>query len=409
MDLPLLNRRRPRPPLQHPSLPLPLLLLPLLLLTIATLTTHLLTTLHDPNLPLLLSQCHARARLPQLTKHLPATIATPLCFLLTLPGLAASPAPAPAVWGAATLAPILAGIAALVTVTAVESARAGNVSVWWLRSPMLGWVGYGLLGGPAMGAVVWQVGWVPVFLRRGREVVGGWRGGGGGDGSGNGGGWLSPGGGVGGGRDGGVVGGGRLRHVRVRAEGVAVPVAVAVGFVVPAVLVLVLDSAVVAGVWLLFPLWVSLVRRAVRAAVVQVLGRERWGESAYLEKSPAAVVGVYAVPVLCSVLAHAYLVWALTQPDDRREMTRSVLKAMTTDAFFLSLTILYWVFVEAGWRAALLMVGTSAVLGPGAGICAAWVYRERVVDLDRSVTVVAVGSRRPSEDADPSEETPLLR
>jgi hypothetical protein len=208
-----------------------------------------------------------------------------------------------------------------------------------------------------------------------------------------------------------MVAAGGLRQVRVRAEGVAVPVAVAVGFVVPAVLVLVLDldSAVVVGVWLLFPLWVSLVRRAVRAVVVRVLGRERWGESAHVEKSRAAVVGVYALPVLCSMLAHAYLIWALTQPDDRREMTRSVLKAMTTDAFFLSLTILYWVFVEAGWRAALLMVGASAVLGPGAGICVAWVYRERVVDLDRSVTVVAVGSRRPSEDADPSEETPLLR
>jgi hypothetical protein len=206
-----------------------------------------------------------------------------------------------------------------------------------------------------------------------------------------------------------MVAAGGLRHVRVRAEGVAVPVAVAVGFVVPAVLVLVLDSAAVVGVWLLFPLWVSLVRRAVRAVMVRVLGRERWGGSAHLEKSRAAVVGVYALPVLCSVLAHAYLIWALTQPDDRREMTRSVLKTMTTDAFFLALTILYWVFVEAGWRAALLMVGASAVLGPGAGICVAWVYRERVVDLDRSVTVVAVGSRRPSEDADPSEETPLLR
>ncbi|KAH6623907.1 hypothetical protein F5144DRAFT_584673 [Chaetomium tenue] len=210
-----------------------------------------------------------------------------------------------------------------------------------------------------------------------------------------------------GGRDGAVVRG--MRHVRVRADGVAVPVAVAVGFVVPGVLVLVLDSAVAVGVWLLFPVWVLLVRRAVRVLVVRVLGRERWGGSAHLEKSRAAVVGVYAVPVLCSVLAHAYLIWALTQPDDRREMTRSILKAMMIDTFFLGLTILYWVFVEAGWRTALLMVGTSVVLGPGAGICVAWVYRERVVDLDRSVTVVAVGSRRPSEDADPSEETPLLR
>ncbi|KAH6846976.1 hypothetical protein B0I37DRAFT_374012 [Chaetomium sp. MPI-CAGE-AT-0009] len=200
-----------------------------------------------------------------------------------------------------------------------------------------------------------------------------------------------------------------LRHVRVRAEGWAVPVAVAGGFVVPAVVMLMTDSAVAVGVWLLFPVWVSLLRRAVRGLVVRVLGRERWGGSAHLERSWTAVVGVYAVPVLCSVLAHAYLIWSLTQPDDRREMTRSTLRLITVDAFFLGLTVLYWVLVEAGWRAALVMVGTSVLLGPGAGICAAWVYRERAVDLDRSVTVVAVGSRRPSEDADPSEETPLLR
>ncbi|KAJ4306046.1 hypothetical protein N0V88_000841 [Collariella sp. IMI 366227] len=99
----------------------------------------------------------------------------------------------------------------------------------------------------------------------------------------------------------------------------------------------------------------------------------------------------------------------LTQPDDRKEMTRSTLKFITVDAFFVGLTVLYWILVEAGWRVVLVMVAASVVLGPGAGICIGWIYREQTVDPDQSVTVVAVGARRDSEDAGPSEETPLLR
>ncbi|KAK3291754.1 uncharacterized protein B0H64DRAFT_477945 [Chaetomium fimeti] len=409
-----------RPPLHTLPLPFPLLLLPPLLLFIATLTTHITTLLHDPNIPFLLSQCHAHARLPLLTTSplLPDFVSTPLCFLTTLLQTAAGSASASAsgsgsgagagsgspetasLRAGATLAPILAAIAALVTITTLESARVCNTPARLLKHPTALWAVFQLLGGPAMGALVWQVGFVPAFLRRGRGVVVERNGGRLGDHH------HHPVLGDGMGMGMGMMG---MRHVRVRAEGWAVPVAVGVGFVVPAVVMLVVDSAVAVGVWLLFPVWVSVVRRVVRGLVVVVLGREKWGGSVHLERSWSAVVGVYAVPVLCSVLAHAYLVWSLTQPDDRREMTRSTLKLITTDAFFLGLTVLYWVFMEAGWRAALVMVGISAALGPGAGICAAWIYRERAVDLDRSVTVVAVGSRRPSEDADPSEQTPLLR
>jgi hypothetical protein len=140
-----------------------------------------------------------------------------------------------------------------------------------------------------------------------------------------------------------------------------------------------------------------------------LLVREGWGGSLHLESNRLALLAVYAVPVACSVLAQAHFIWTLTQPDDRKEMTRSTLKFITVDAFFVGLTVLYWILIEAGWRVALVMVGTSVVLGPGAGVCLGWIYREQTVDLDRSVTVVAVGSRRQSEDADASEETPLLR
>jgi hypothetical protein len=67
---------------------------------------------------------------------------------------------------------------------------------------------------------------------------------------------------------------------------------------------------------------------------------------------------------------------------------------------------LYWLFIEAGWKVALVMVVTSAILGPGAGICVGWIYREQHVDLDGRTPAVAVGVTRHDQ---PSEESPLLR
>jgi hypothetical protein len=98
----------------------------------------------------------------------------------------------------------------------------------------------------------------------------------------------------------------------------------------------------------------------------------------------------------------------LARGDDRKEMTRATIKCIVINIFFVALTVLYWLFVKAGWRPAALMVATSVVLGPGAGICIGWTYRETHVDPDRSVTVMAVGASG-EEGGNPSEETPLLR
>lgn len=241
------------------------------------------------------------------------------------------------------------------------------------------------------GAVVWEVVVVPAFLARGREIVRARRGDG----------------------EGGLVEASRpacgkgMRDLETAADGIAIPVAVAVGCVLPGVLMLVLGNSVVVLVWLLFPLWVGAVRWMVRTAAVR-LQRERLGTNLHLDASRAWTGVIYAVPVLCSALAHGLLIWSLMAGrDDRKEMTRATTTFIEINAGFLSLTVLYWLFIEAGWRAALVMLLASVVLGPGAGVCLAWVYREGRVDPDQSVTVVAVGARSPDED--PSEETPLLR
>ncbi|KAK4153632.1 hypothetical protein C8A00DRAFT_43450 [Chaetomidium leptoderma] len=367
---------RPRPAVHTLRLRF-LLVAPVLL---ALVTGYLLVLHSDTNTYMLYSQCHARARLPWLS-HIPL-LGSPACFLVSFFQEAVA-----SVRAFGLVAVILSFVAALLTVSTVEAARICNSPSVLIAYPTGPWLVFNLIGG----AIVWQLVILPAFFHRSREIIAARRQGAPQLPSGP----ADP------------TFGEAMRHLAQVAETVAIPVAVAIGYVVPSLLMLVLDHPVAVMVWLFFPVWVSLVRQAVRRLVL--LARDGWQSSLHLESSRLALLGVYAVPIVCSVLAQAHFIWTLTQPDDRREMTRSTLKFIAIDAFFVGLTVWYWILVEAGWRVALVMVGASLVLGPGAGICIGWIYREQTVDPDRSVTVVAVGARRDSDDADPSEETPLLR
>ncbi|KAL2019004.1 hypothetical protein VTK56DRAFT_10169 [Thermocarpiscus australiensis] len=375
MDLPA---RRPRPAVHSLSLRY-LLVVPILL---ALLTGYVLFLHGDTNLYMLYSQCHARSRIPWLS-HVPV-LGGPACFAVSF----FREAVASSVRSRGLMAAVLSFVAGLLTVSTVEAARICNAPSVLIAYPTGPWLVFNLVGG----AVVWELVIIPAFFHRSREIITARR-------------LQAP----------------RLlsepaddptfgeamRHLAKAAETVAIPVAVAVGYVVPSVLMLVLDEPVSVLVWLFFPVWVSLVRQAVRRLALAL--REGWHVSLHLESNRLALLAVYAVPIVCSVLSQGLFIWSLTRPDDRREMTRATIKFIAIDAFFVGLTVLYWIFVEAGWKVMLVMVGASIVLGPGAGICVGWIYREQTVDPDRRVTVVAVGARRDSDSAGPSEETPLLR
>ncbi|KAK3937446.1 hypothetical protein QBC46DRAFT_392679 [Diplogelasinospora grovesii] len=375
-----------RPPVHRFSLQY-LVIIPVLL----AVATGLSLFLHsDTNVPMLYSQCHARSRISWLS-HIPV-IGAPSCFLVSFFQEALASARSFAV-----MSVILSFVGALLTVSTVEAARICNGPNVLIAYPTGAWLVFNLLGG----AIVWEVVIIPAFFHRSREIITARK--------------QGPVAGVQG-RATDPTFGEAMRHIGRVAEVVAIPTAVALGYVLPSVLMLVLDKPVPILIWLFFPVWVSLLRQAVREIILVLLRDDEswWHTSIHLESNRLALAAMYAVPIVCSVLSHGLLIWSLlAQADDRKEMTRATLKFIVIDVFYIGLTVLYWIFVEAGCKVALITLGAGVVLGPGAGLCIGFICRENTINPHQSVTVVAVGSRRSSggleQGSPPSEESPLLR
>lgn len=348
--------RRWHPPVS--ALRLRYLLIPPVLLAAAT--AALLFHHTDYNLVALYSQCHAHARLPALSR-LPV-VGPPSCYLVSFFQTAAASSRAFAVLAAA-----LSFVAGLLTVYVVEGARVCNVPNALIAYPTGPLLVFNLAGG----AFVWELVVAPAFFHRARGILRARRAAGGRGEVG-----VSP-------RDPDL--GWDLRHLRSDAEAVAIPAGVLLGFILPSVLMLALDTPVAVGVWLFSPVYVALVRWVVgvilpclRARSIDPNATEAETlRSLHLESHRASLALVYAAPVLCSVLSHGLLAWSLLWGrDDRIAMTRATLGFIVINVVFTGLTVLYWLFVEVGWRVVAVMAGVSVVLGPGAGVCAGWVYRE---------------------------------
>jgi hypothetical protein len=369
-------------PLIH-QLPMRYLLIVPVLFSVAAV---LIFALHgDVNWPLLYSQCHARSRLPALS-HIPV-LGAPACFLVSFFMYASASMRAVAQFGA-----ILAFLGAVLTVCRVEAARPCNQRSWTIRSPTLSWLAFNLVGG----TVVWDLWILPAFLKRAKDIrvervkddaVESLQGGGD------------------------IFDEERLRVERSfisRAEVCAIPLAVAIGFVVPSVLMLVLKDAVSVIVWLFFPVWVAIVHRAVGLAAVRVL---KDNGPLYLEAHTPSVTLVYAVPFATSILTHVLFIWNLFRHNDSREMTRMALKFLGINFSFIAGTVLYWVFVESGVVPAVLFIVMSVFLGPGAALCVTWGIREKAI-CEFAVLDEETGNGSDGEsDGDNStihEDTPLL-
>ncbi|RFU79571.1 hypothetical protein TARUN_2619 [Trichoderma arundinaceum] len=372
------------PPIQTASFKA-LLVIPILLsiATFAALFAH-----SEVDIALLWSQCHSRARIPALS-HIPL-LGTPSCFLVSFFQCALD-----SLRSRAVMAVILAYVGALATVCTVESARRCNRPSALIAKPTLWWLLFNLLGG----AMVWQLVIVPAFLHRAKALVlakQAW---------GDGGDEAVAAAGLGSEADSDATNAKEQGRTLPDSEAVAIPIAVAVGYFLPSILMLVYNTPAVITIWLFFPLYVSLVRQGVRHIIERI--RRVSPTSIHHESHWQCVALLYTLPVVLSIAAHVFVLWNIAQDDDRKKMTKLTVSFIEIDFQFIAWTVLYWVFVEAGWKVPLSMIGISILAGPGAGTCLGWLYRERLV---RKGFAALVDEAFIDDNEDRlGEEAPLLR
>jgi hypothetical protein len=295
---------------------------------------------------------------------------------------------------AATFTVVLAFVGGLLTVHTVEAARICNAPSVLIAYPTGPWLVLNLVGG----AFVWELLIIPAFLHHGKRNLSGKK--------------------------------ERVastdqqqseeapepittdesRHLP-DAEVYAIPAAVAIGFYLPTVLMLTLKSPIAVIVWLFFPVYVSLIRQGLRLLINKLRSSSDHVRSIHLESSRLGLVAVYALPVLFSICAHIVMMWSATRGPghgDRREETRSVIKFIEIDATYMGLTVLYWMFVEVGWRVPLVALVSSVVVGSGAGVCLGWIYREWLIHGGIWNTEDEAEDTQENESRGIDEETPLL-
>ncbi|KAI1821579.1 hypothetical protein F4861DRAFT_453652 [Xylaria intraflava] len=345
-------RLRIHKPLVHQLSMRYLLIVPVLL----SVSAAVLLAVHgDVNTPLLYSQCHSRSRIPEISRI--PVLGAPACFVVSLFMYAAA-----SIRGITQLSVIVSFTSALLTVCRVEAARLCNRPSWNIRVPTPSWLTFNLVGG----TFVWDLWILPVFLRRAKDLriervkadalAGG---------QGTTGNVLE--------EEDRIMG---ERSLATSADVWAIPLAVAIGFVLPSALMLVHTDPISVIVWLFFPLWVAVVQRAINFVVSRLL---RDNGPLYLESHTASLTLVYALPFVASLLTHALFIWDLFWKDNSREMTRMALKFIGVDFVFIAATVLYWVLVESGIMPAALLVLFTVFLGPGAALCLTWLVREKAI------------------------------
>ena len=269
----------------------------------------------------------------------------------------------------AVMTVILAFVGGLLSVCMVEAARKGNRGAVLIKNPMGSWLVFNLLGG----AVVWQIVIIPAFLHWGKKTMeenerrkseAAARGGDNDDDEDD---------------DDASVREIRERRYIADEEVVAIPAAVAVGYYLLSILMIVMNTPWIIGLWLFFPIFVAVLHIVVRQGIR--LGRKFHGPTEFhLESTWWPLIAVYALSIICSVIGHVFFLWhILSQKDDRTEETRSTIKFIEIDIQYIFWTVLYWMLVEVGWKTPALMLGLSVLLGPGAGTCLGWLFREKEI------------------------------
>lgn len=342
------------------SYPMKYLFIPPVVLAVATISA--LFAVSDVNLALLQSQCHSHAILPSLSRV--PVIGTILCTIVAFFQATMDSARSKAIMGV-----ILSLAGSLLTLSTVESARPSNKRAKLVANPTPSWIIVNLLSG----AIVWPLLVVPAQLKQSKELL----------------------------EKGPQPEVEKERNISL-SEIISIPISLIVGYYVPSGFMLSLNNIASIMTWQFFPLYVSAVRIGIRY-VIERFWPQTKTITVHLEANRRGLAAVYALPSLLSLISHVTAFWSLTWPEDRKELTRSLLPIVEIDVTSMLVATLYWAFAEVGWKVPLSMVGASAVFGPGAGVLGGWVLREKVIRRELA------GTSDAENPAGADEETPLLR
>ena len=164
------------------------------------------------------------------------------------------------------------------------------------------------------------------------------------------------------------------RHLSCRAETYAIAVGVTLGFVLPSIILLISPNTIVVGLWNLFPIFVSLLRRSTLYVLLRS-GRHM-DKTHHAETSYGSVLRLYAIPAILSVISHWYFIYVFAFEDHTDFSASPALKLMVINFWSIVICMAYWILIETSWRVLTIVLFCSLLGGAGMGLCVGWVLKE---------------------------------
>ncbi|KAK4183465.1 hypothetical protein QBC35DRAFT_393816 [Podospora australis] len=166
-----------------------------------------------------------------------------------------------------------------------------------------------------------------------------------------------------------------------RAELLAIPVAVGLGFIVPSLALQVWpENSVVVLFWLFFPVLVSGIYPLARDTLKTRFSQPENRSASEQEVTASDLLALYGLPSSVSVLSHWLFLFVTYRekhyPYELHEAAKVSLGILRADFWVMASTMLYWLAVEAGMSTTLWTLIGSVVGGPGAGLCLGWIMRD---------------------------------
>lgn len=162
--------------------------------------------------------------------------------------------------------------------------------------------------------------------------------------------------------------------VSADARSLTIPLSIALGLFLPAALMLFYPSAPLPIVlFLLFPLWVTLIQTLLRPLTSRLTRSNNTSETL-----------LFIPPIIASTLAHMTLLLSLITTTSSamypsNDATATALLLLELDHAAIYLATLYWIYIKSNTNTnnVLATLAASIALGPGAGICVGWLYDHR--------------------------------